>query len=681
MTDRFSLRFQSTERRGEEVSISRAGLTVGRKPGNTLQILDNSVSGKHAELTIDADGVLLRDLGSTNGTRVGTERVLEKRLSDGEIVTFGNVEFAFRDGEASAPALEGFDDDDNEPVTVARGVSAAGASSSARASSTPARAAPDSGGGLERVDAGLVARAGQRSPAALIGLGVVVLAAVGAGVWFFVLRPSESTANEPALVQPVPGNLLAEGYSFESDLDPFEALESAPAAFLPNANARVSGAQGVRAELAANEWAAHRSQTFRVGAERVVEARAALRTRGEAQGRLGVEFSVAEDAEVQVAPITAWAGVVSGSSDFTESEIDAPVPPGMSRARVVVFARATGADSGGVVDADDVSAVENASPSEPAAQISGASLFLHGAPPISAQLARIDRVLISGMSFTGTAASGALAAQDAAPLSVRVDGAQIVLSAKDAPRPTRLVLRVEGALATGGIATTGKDGYRSAGATLERADADSLILGRGTDLVRVGLPGPCAVRGVSDGAAVVVTVELGSLEPQIEMQLDFSADKGAAEGLAHAARGAEQKGDLGAALAKWRELLDRFPYEVGLVEEAEATHAKLLQTGLAQVRETKAEAERARFFELPDMFAATRQRALGLADRFAGSEVEKEARDLAAALESEVAKLRTDEHRAERDRLTAMLGVLRARGAQGLADEVSARLSKLEGSK
>ncbi len=671
MTDRFSLRFQSTERRGEEVSISRAGLTVGRKPGNSLQILDNSVSGKHAELTVDADGVMLRDLGSTNGTRVGSERVLEKRLSDGEVVTFGNVELAFRDAEASAPALEGFEDDDDEPVMPARALSAA-----------PTRAAPDSGGGgLERVDAGLVARAGQRSPAALIGLGVVVLAAVGAGAWFFFLRPSKSTSNEPVVVTPVPGNLLAQGYSFESDLDPFEALDSAPAAFLPNANARRSGAQGVRAELAANEWAAHRSQAFRVGAERVVQARAALRTRGDAQARLGVEFSVAEDAEVQVAPITAWSAPVQGSTDFTASEIDAPVPPGMSRARVVVFARATGVDSGGVVDADDVSAVENASPSEPAAQISGASLFLHGAPPVSAQLASIDRVLISGMSFTSSGTSAALAAQDAAPLTARVDGAQIVLAAQDAPRPTRLLLRVEGALATGGIATTGKDGYRSAGATLERADADSLILGRGTDLVRVGLPGPCAVRGASDGAAMVVSVELGSLEPEVQVQLDFSADKGAAEGLAHVARGAEQKGELGAALAQWRELLDRFPYEVALVEEAEATHAKLLQAGLGQVRETKAEAERARFFELPDMFAATRQRALAIANRFAGSEVEKEARDLAAVLEAEVAKLRTDEHRAERERLNAMLGVLRARGAQGLADEVSARLSHLEGPK
>jgi pSer/pThr/pTyr-binding forkhead associated (FHA) protein len=80
MQHRYSLRFESGERKGESIPITGAGLTVGRKPGNTLQILDNSVSGSHAELVIEPEGVLLRDTGSTNGTRVGTTRVIEQKL-------------------------------------------------------------------------------------------------------------------------------------------------------------------------------------------------------------------------------------------------------------------------------------------------------------------------------------------------------------------------------------------------------------------------------------------------------------------------------------------------------------------------------------------------------------------------------------------------------------------------
>jgi pSer/pThr/pTyr-binding forkhead associated (FHA) protein len=101
------LRFETGERRGETIPISGTGLTVGRKPGNTLQILDNSVSGKHAELLVDDEGVLLRDLGSTNGTRVGAERVIEKRLEANDVVLFGNIRLAFVDNEVSSePVLE-----------------------------------------------------------------------------------------------------------------------------------------------------------------------------------------------------------------------------------------------------------------------------------------------------------------------------------------------------------------------------------------------------------------------------------------------------------------------------------------------------------------------------------------------------------------------------------------------
>jgi len=655
MTERFSLRFESGDRRGEVVGIPRGGLTVGRKPGNSLLILDNSISGKHAEITVEPEGVLLKDLGSTNGTRIGEDRILEQRLADGDAVVFGNVRLVFRDVESAGPDLEGEFDD----LPVAHAPSAPVAPVDA----------------LERVSSDMVQRARQRSPAAAIGLGVAVLAAAGVGAWLWFGRSSADGARFAA-VEDVPGNLLSAGYSFEGDRDTWEPVESAPAAFLVNGAARHAGAQGARADLAPGEWALHRSPTVRAGAERELHARAVLRTRGATEARLGVEFLPAEVADALPAPITAWAAPVRESADFTDSSIVAAVPPGYASARVVVLARAIDADQGGFVDADDVSVVESPAPSKPAAEVHGAALHLLGDPPISAQLVRVDRVLATGIEFTrADAAPG----RDGARLSASAEGPRIVLEAQGADRPTQLVMRAERALAGAGIATLGQGGYQTVGATQERPGVESLLLGRAPDLVRVDLPAPCTVRGESDGSAVRLVVELGKAEPRVSLQLDFSADKGAAEDLAHAALAAEKKGELGGAIAKWGELLSRFPYESKLVDDAETTRTKLVQQGLAEVRVLSADAERARFFKLPGMFATTRGRAITIAERFAGSEVEADARELAQALEQEVAALRQDEDRAERARLTAMLGVLEKRGSTGIAAELRARLAKLEG--
>jgi hypothetical protein len=97
MQNRFSLRIESGERRGETVDVPPGGLTLGRRPGNSVQILDASVSGRHAELVVDGEGVLLRDLGSTNGTRVAGERISERRLTGGDEVLLGNVRMTFVD--------------------------------------------------------------------------------------------------------------------------------------------------------------------------------------------------------------------------------------------------------------------------------------------------------------------------------------------------------------------------------------------------------------------------------------------------------------------------------------------------------------------------------------------------------------------------------------------------------
>src|SRR5688500_3683693 len=67
--------------------------TIGRSREAKIKLVHGQVSRVHCEF-FERDGVLhVRDLGSTNGTYVGEERVGESAVSPGETVTIGAVRF------------------------------------------------------------------------------------------------------------------------------------------------------------------------------------------------------------------------------------------------------------------------------------------------------------------------------------------------------------------------------------------------------------------------------------------------------------------------------------------------------------------------------------------------------------------------------------------------------------
>ncbi len=70
-------------------------ITVGRAPDNTIHIDDPSVSGRHAELRAAGKAYQLRDLGSTNGTRVNGSATGEITLHSGDRIRFGAVDARF----------------------------------------------------------------------------------------------------------------------------------------------------------------------------------------------------------------------------------------------------------------------------------------------------------------------------------------------------------------------------------------------------------------------------------------------------------------------------------------------------------------------------------------------------------------------------------------------------------
>lgn len=94
---------QSQEFTGKVFELSGPSLSVGRVADNALQIDHNSVSGHHAELVLEDKDYKVRDLDSTNGTRVNGERIAEQKLRRNDIVRFGNIELLY-DSEYAAPA-------------------------------------------------------------------------------------------------------------------------------------------------------------------------------------------------------------------------------------------------------------------------------------------------------------------------------------------------------------------------------------------------------------------------------------------------------------------------------------------------------------------------------------------------------------------------------------------------
>ena len=63
---------------------------VGREPGIALCIDHDSISRKHCQLALNAEGALLiKDLGSTNGTYVNDSRIQQAILMPGQVIQIG----------------------------------------------------------------------------------------------------------------------------------------------------------------------------------------------------------------------------------------------------------------------------------------------------------------------------------------------------------------------------------------------------------------------------------------------------------------------------------------------------------------------------------------------------------------------------------------------------------------
>jgi len=79
----------------KEVSIDRARLNIGRRPGNDLVLDHLAVSGRHAAIDTTSEGTYVLDLGSTNGTSVNGQPIKKHLLQHDDVIELGKYQLKF----------------------------------------------------------------------------------------------------------------------------------------------------------------------------------------------------------------------------------------------------------------------------------------------------------------------------------------------------------------------------------------------------------------------------------------------------------------------------------------------------------------------------------------------------------------------------------------------------------
>jgi adenylate cyclase len=89
---------------GQQVVELGVHNTLGRHPTNSIQLLDKIVSKEHCVIERRGPQLILRDLGSLNGTYVNGERVVgERPLRHGDDIALGSTRARVDDAPASGP--------------------------------------------------------------------------------------------------------------------------------------------------------------------------------------------------------------------------------------------------------------------------------------------------------------------------------------------------------------------------------------------------------------------------------------------------------------------------------------------------------------------------------------------------------------------------------------------------
>jgi CheY-like chemotaxis protein len=80
---------------GSAHELGEKWVTIGRAEGNSFRLAAESVSGRHCEVQVRGDDLLVRDLLSTNGTFIGGSKISEGVVKPGGTLRVGEIELRY----------------------------------------------------------------------------------------------------------------------------------------------------------------------------------------------------------------------------------------------------------------------------------------------------------------------------------------------------------------------------------------------------------------------------------------------------------------------------------------------------------------------------------------------------------------------------------------------------------
>jgi VWFA-related protein len=95
------LHIQKGMNKGKQYPLVGKVVSLGSGPENNIRILDGTVSGKHAGVSIDDNKFEIVDLGSKNGVLVNGKKAARRFLRNGDIITLGMTELKFESSIAA----------------------------------------------------------------------------------------------------------------------------------------------------------------------------------------------------------------------------------------------------------------------------------------------------------------------------------------------------------------------------------------------------------------------------------------------------------------------------------------------------------------------------------------------------------------------------------------------------
>ena len=555
------------DRAGDVLPVGDAVLRVGRKPGNDLVLADEKTSGVHCEITPEGDRLVLKDLGSTNGTFLDGKRVTEVVLTPGDVFTVGRLRLRFRtEGEASA-------------------------------------AEPDDGEfSLKKLDAARLQR--RSSPVGLLLVLLVVLGG-GGGYWWWMQQdaqtnPGASRGPARRAAMAVAGNRLAADLA-TCESDEGWQMQAGGVGFRLSGDAH-TGESGFRAQrdVEPDEGATPAdfailtlSEPLEVFAGRTLTVAAHGRTEGAgAIGLRAVAFAQNETVPFRfvsgtpIEPRDGWQRLeavvtVPDGCDRLQLEVVATLPDGAAEAHVDDVAVTEGGDKNDLkvkldagltaVGFGGAVAVRSADPENPATVLALAP----GQVPDS-----LRGLYAAGQCFLSDVGGTVEVTAEDAAFAIAVRGCDAVT----------LVLPADAAT---GLMTAGADGAFGSTSAAGAFEAQRVLFGSFGTRAAVSLLQPTSCRGEARAGNYLLSCDASELR----LHVGFRAERMQAAALVRDAATALAEGRPGDALSGVERVFRDAPMDSTELAKAQQLRQRILVQQAASARQLEKDFEEAGFFD------------------------------------------------------------------------------------